>query len=108
MQSPGYVAIVTQRRAHARELRSEAHQIPELRKFNPDPLVEINRKAAAIAGPVEVLKGSKSLTQQEQRLMSIILKESDRLNKTIAEFLRFVRPQEFPVQRRSWSEWPCY
>ena len=26
--------------------------------------------------------------------MSIVLKESDRLNKSIADFLRFVRPQE--------------
>ena len=49
---------------------------------------------AAIAGSVQVLKGSKSLTHQEQRLMSIVLKESERLNKSISDFLRFVRPQE--------------
>ena len=29
---------------------SEHHQIPELRKFNPDPLVEINRKVAGELG----------------------------------------------------------
>jgi len=55
---------------------------------------EIRNPLAAIAGSVQVLKGSKSLTAQEQRLMSIVLKESERLNKSIAEFLRFVRPQE--------------
>jgi two-component system sensor histidine kinase PilS (NtrC family) len=43
---------------------------------------------------VQVLKKSNSLTPQEQRLMNIVLKESERLNKTIADFLRFVRPQE--------------
>jgi two-component system sensor histidine kinase PilS (NtrC family) len=43
---------------------------------------------------VQVLKKSDALSQQEQRLMSIILKESERLNKSIADFLRFVRPQE--------------
>ncbi|MBV9495119.1 MAG: hypothetical protein JOZ54_12795 [Acidobacteria bacterium] len=60
---------------------------------------EIRNPLAAIAGSVQVLKGSASLTQQEQRLMSIVLKESERLNKTIAEFLRFVRPQErHPVE----------
>jgi two-component system sensor histidine kinase PilS (NtrC family) len=37
---------------------------------------EIRNPLAAIAGSVQVLKGSKSLTQQEQRLMSIVLKES--------------------------------
>jgi two-component system, NtrC family, sensor histidine kinase PilS len=55
---------------------------------------EIRNPLAAIAGSVQVLKGSKSLTTQEQRLMSIVLKESERLNKSIADFLRFVRPQE--------------
>jgi len=49
---------------------------------------------AAYAGSVQVLKSSKSLTPQEQRLMSIVLKESERLNKSISDFLRFVRPQE--------------
>jgi len=55
---------------------------------------EIRNPLAAIAGSVQVLKGSKSLSPQEQRLMSIVLKESERLNKSIADFLRFVRPQE--------------
>ena len=55
---------------------------------------EIRNPLAAIAGSVQVLKASKSLSTQEQRLMSIVLKESERLNKSISDFLRFVRPQE--------------
>jgi two-component system, NtrC family, sensor histidine kinase PilS len=55
---------------------------------------EIRNPLAAIAGSVQVLRKSESLSAQEQRLMSIVLKESERLNKSIAEFLRFVRPQE--------------
>jgi two-component system sensor histidine kinase PilS (NtrC family) len=55
---------------------------------------EIRNPLAAIAGSVQVLKSSTSLTAQEQRLMSIVLKESERLNKSISDFLRFVRPQE--------------
>jgi two-component system sensor histidine kinase PilS (NtrC family) len=55
---------------------------------------EIRNPLAAIAGSVQVLKKSNALTPQEQRLMSIILKESERLNKSIADFLRFVKPQE--------------
>lgn len=55
---------------------------------------EIRNPLAAIAGSVQMLKNSQSLTPQEQRLMTIVLRESERLNKTIAEFLRFVRPQE--------------
>jgi len=55
---------------------------------------EIRNPLAAIAGSVQVLKSSSSLSTQEQRLMSIVLKESERLNKSISDFLRFVRPQE--------------
>ena len=55
---------------------------------------EIRNPLAAIAGSAQVLKNSSSLTPQEQRLMSIVLKESERLNKSISDFLRFVRPQE--------------
>jgi len=55
---------------------------------------EIRNPLAAIAGSVQVLQKSNSLSPQEQRLMSIILKESERLNKSIADFLRFVRPQD--------------
>ncbi len=60
---------------------------------------EIRNPLAAIAGSVQVLKKSEALTSQEQRLMSIILRESERLNKSIADFLRFVKPQEkHPVE----------
>ncbi|HEX7153405.1 MAG TPA: ATP-binding protein [Thermoanaerobaculia bacterium] len=55
---------------------------------------EIRNPLAAIAGSVQILKKSSALSPQEQRLMNIVLKESERLNKSIAEFLRFVRPQE--------------
>src|SRR6059058_4540836 len=55
---------------------------------------EIRNPLAAIAGSVQVLKKSTALNPQEQRLMTIILKESERLNKSIADFLRFVKPQE--------------
>ena len=55
---------------------------------------EIRNPLAAIAGSVQVLKKSEALSPQEQRLMGIILRESERLNKSIADFLRFVRPQE--------------
>jgi len=55
---------------------------------------EIRNPLAAIAGSVQVLRKNEALSPQEQRLMSIILRESERLNKSIADFLRFVKPQE--------------
>ncbi len=55
---------------------------------------EIRNPLAAISGSAQVLRKSEQLTTKEQRLMSIILTESERLNQSIASFLRFVKPQE--------------
>lgn len=55
---------------------------------------EIRNPLAAISGSVQVLRKSERLEPKEQRLMSIILTESERLNQSIASFLRFVKPQE--------------
>ncbi|MDX1585004.1 MAG: ATP-binding protein, partial [Thermoanaerobaculia bacterium] len=46
------------------------------------------------SGSVQVLRKSDRLMPKEQRLMSIILTESERLNQSIASFLRFVKPHE--------------
>src|ERR1043165_7727937 len=84
--------------------------LPDMKKMGPELRVkdrraavgelsagiahEIRNPLAAIAGSVQVLKKSEALSPQEQRLMSIVLRESERLNKSIADFLRFVKPQE--------------
>jgi two-component system, NtrC family, sensor histidine kinase PilS len=59
---------------------------------------EIRNPLSAIAGSAQVLKSSSSLTTQEQRLISIIVKESERLDKSISDFLRFVKPHEKQLQ----------
>lgn len=55
---------------------------------------EIRNPLAAISGSVQALRSSDRLSPPEQRLMSIILKESERLNRSIADFLQFVKPKE--------------
>lgn len=62
---------------------------------------EIRNPLASISGSVQLLGSSFSSRQEEeQKLMSIILREIDRLNNLITEFLDFVRPdtlQDDPV-----------
>ena len=56
---------------------------------------EIRNPLASISGSVQLLGGSFSARQEEeQKLMSIVLKECDRLNNLITEFLDFVRPDQ--------------
>lgn len=54
---------------------------------------EIRNPLASISGSIQLLGGSFTGRQEEeQKLMSIVLKEIDRLNNLITEFLDFVRP----------------
>jgi two-component system, NtrC family, sensor histidine kinase PilS len=55
---------------------------------------EIRNPLASISGSVQVLSSELDVGPAEKRLMEIIVSESQRLSRTIEEFLRFVRPQE--------------
>lgn len=95
-QSSGYTLIfqdLTEVKKLEEELRLK-DRMAAVGELSAGIAHEIRNPLAAIAGSVQMLRNSDSLTPQEQRLMSIVLRESERLNKTIADFLRFVRPQE--------------
>lgn len=53
---------------------------------------EIRNPLAAISGSVQLLAGHGALREDEARLLSIVLRESDRLNGLISEFLAYARP----------------
>lgn len=56
---------------------------------------EIRNPLASISGSIQLLKASISgVHPDEDRLMAIVLKEIDRLNHLISEFLDFVRPEQ--------------
>ena len=54
---------------------------------------EIRNPLASISGSIQLLESSFGARQEEEKkLMSIVLREIDRLNNLITEFLDFVRP----------------
>ncbi|HMB54601.1 MAG TPA: ATP-binding protein [Thermoanaerobaculia bacterium] len=55
---------------------------------------EIGNPLAAISGSVQMLASSFEGGAPQQKLLSILLKESQRLDRTIKGFLRFARPRE--------------
>ena len=94
--SAGYTLIfqdLTEMKALEAELRLK-DRMAAVGELSAGIAHEIRNPLAAITGSAQVLRNSGSLTPQEQRLMTIVVKESERLNKSISEFLRFVRPQE--------------
>ncbi len=52
---------------------------------------EIRNPLASISGAVEVLKESLSPKGENEKLLDLIIRESDRLNTIISEFLHFAR-----------------
>jgi two-component system sensor histidine kinase PilS (NtrC family) len=55
---------------------------------------EIGNPLAAISGSVQMLSSALPRDASQRRLIDILLKESQRLDRTIKGFLRFARPRE--------------
>jgi two-component system sensor histidine kinase PilS (NtrC family) len=56
---------------------------------------EVRNPLAAISGSIQILRGALGRGEEDaegRRLMDIVLRETDRLDALIAEFLRFARP----------------
>lgn len=53
---------------------------------------EIRNPLAAISGSVQLLADHGSLRENESRLLAIVIRESERLNNLISEFLAYARP----------------
>lgn len=54
---------------------------------------EIRNPLASMSGSIQVLRSELDLTEENRRLMEIILKETDRLNNLIGNFLTYARPR---------------
>ena len=54
---------------------------------------EIRNPLASMAGSIQILRDELPLTSDQSQLMGIVLRESDRLNETIRNFLVFAKPQ---------------
>lgn len=55
---------------------------------------EIRNPLASISGSIQLLVGQPDVDPEKAKLMNIVLREIDRLNDLITEFLDYVRPEE--------------
>ncbi len=60
---------------------------------------EIRNPLASISGSIQVLRQELPLNAEQEQLMDIVLRESDRLNDTIKNFLAYARPQRLAVKK---------
>ena len=50
-------------------------------------------RSASLSGSIQVLQGELDLQGDNKHLMDIVVRETDRLNTIITEFLEYARPQ---------------
>jgi two-component system sensor histidine kinase PilS (NtrC family) len=54
---------------------------------------EIRNPLASVSGSIQLLQGELNLGGDEKRLMDIVVRETDRLNTIITDFLEYARPK---------------
>src|SRR5205823_11766023 len=60
---------------------------------------EIRNPLASMSGSIQILRQELHLSSEQEQLMDIVLRESERLNTTIRSFLAYARPQRFQIAR---------
>ena len=58
---------------------------------------EIRNPLASMSGSIQILRHELPLSVEQEQLMDIVLRESERLNTTIRSFLAYARPQHFQI-----------
>ncbi len=56
---------------------------------------EIRNPLTSMRGSVEILRSHANLPRKDERLLDILIRESDRLNNFVEDFLCFARPRQF-------------
>jgi len=60
---------------------------------------EIRNPLASMSGSIQILRQELPLSAEQEQLMDIVLRESERLNTTIRSFLAYARPQRFQITK---------
>jgi len=86
------------------ELR-RSERLAAVGQLSADIAHEIRNPLAAISGSIQMLHAAASPEDEEsRRLMEIVLRETDRLNGLITDFLQYARPRPAKLERVALSE----
>lgn len=88
---------VTENRKREREARVQ-QRLAAVGEMAAGIAHEIRNPLASMSGSIQVLRDELPLSAEQAQLMDIVLRESERLNDTIGNFLAFARPQRSALQ----------
>ncbi len=76
-----------------------AERLATIGKLSAGFAHEVRNPLASMCASIDVLKNALSPPEPMQRLMTNVVKEADRLNGLISDFLRFARPREPQIKK---------
>ena len=85
----------------AEEQLRRADRLSALGELSAGMAHEIRNPLGSIRGAVEILKDDYSPEEAKYEFIQILLKETDRLNRIVQEFLGFARPKHPEFQQRT-------
>lgn len=95
-QVEGYICVFEDRtQVHKMEEKmKQSEQLAAVGKFSAGLAHEIRNPLASLSGSIQVLKETLEIDEQQQRLMNIVLKETERVNDIVTDFLNFSQPRK--------------
>lgn len=99
--------LIVQDISETRELEKKmrtSEKLASLGEFAAGLAHEIKNPLASVSGSIQMLQGSDSTEDQKLRLMSIIMRETDRLDRLLNDFLNYAKPGQLKLEELSIAE----
>jgi len=95
-QVEGYICVFEDRtEIHKMEEKmKQSEQLAAVGKFSAGLAHEIRNPLASLSGSIQVLKATLVTDEDQQRLMNIVLKETERVNDIVTDFLSYAQPRK--------------
>jgi two-component system sensor histidine kinase PilS (NtrC family) len=95
-QVEGYICVFEDRtEIHKMEEKmKQSEQMAAVGKFSAGLAHEIRNPLASLSGSIQVLKETLETDEDQQRLMNIVLKETERVNNIVTDFLSYSQPRK--------------
>jgi two-component system sensor histidine kinase PilS (NtrC family) len=95
-QVEGYICVFEDRtEIHKMEDKmKQSEQLAAVGKFSAGLAHEIRNPLASLSGSIQVLQETLEIDEEQQRLMDIVLKETERVNDIVSDFLSYSQPRK--------------
>ena len=95
-QVEGYICVFEDRTEihDMEEKMKQSEQMAAVGKFSAGLAHEIRNPLASLSGSIQVLQQTLEVDEDQQRLMNIVIKETERVNDIVSDFLSYAQPRK--------------